>query len=151
MDSEKTKRNKAKFLKAFPKYNRKIAGTAKAIKVSRNVVHFWINTDLKFRQALADQEEDEIDEVEGSLFDMCMGYTQKLKRQKVLPSGEVVEFEVEIYIPKNIGAVKYFLDAKGRERGYGRKLDDPEDDVDVGENETDETDEDDIRQTENNI
>lgn len=135
-----TEKEKARFLKAFPKCGRKISETCRQLKMSRRTVTHWATVDPKFREALEDTGEDQIDEVEGSLMQMCMGYTKKLKRQKVTASGEIVEYEVEIYIPKNIAAIKYFLDSQAKHRGYGRKLADPDEDDDLADNEPDEDD-----------
>lgn len=93
---EKTARNKARFLKAYEASLGNITAASNAIGIARTTYYLWRDTDPEFVKACEDAIELQKDFVESQLM-------------KLIRDGDS-------------GSVRFYLQTKGRDRGYGDKM-----------------------------
>lgn len=118
MDTEK---NKGRFLEVLALKGGNISETCLHFELlgakgfNRGTIYHWKRTDDEFRKKLEDFYEQrmnaDVDEVESVLIRLSKG---KAKRDK---KGEFKEWEIE----PDIRAIKLFLEAKARKKGYAQK------------------------------
>jgi hypothetical protein len=132
---QKTKKKKKDFLIAYKGCDCNISRACIKSDVGRNTFYTWMKSDPKFVDDVINTKEDLIDEFESLLIKIARGYTMEITSRTVDAEGKKSMTKREIYIQPNYPAIKDFLAAKARSRGYGIKPDSPDED---GENDTDE-------------
>ena len=102
-EQERTKRSKALFLKNLLSCHGIIKDAAAKTKISRTTVKTWKDTDPDFKKACEDVDEDVLDFVEGTVL---KGIKRESRpRFKGKPESSM-----------------WYLDRKGRARGYGKSV-----------------------------
>ena len=91
-----TKKNKADFLIAYEASLGNISLAAKKVGIKRGTYYLWCNTDPEFKEACEEAIETQKDFVESQLM-------------KSIRDGDA-------------GSIKFYLQTKGRDRGYGDKI-----------------------------
>lgn len=100
-DFAKTTENKKTFLTAFGIVGCNITEACRRANVGKTTVYYWIENDPSFAQAIADEQDKLIDLAETELLKFIL--SPKLTREK-------------------LEAIKFFLESKGKSRGYGSEL-----------------------------
>jgi hypothetical protein len=88
-------RAKEAFLEALKKTMGIITAATEMVGISRRTYYDWMRDDLEFKEAVEEGEERRLDFAEGKLF-------------KNIEGGDM-------------SAIKFYLEAHGEKRGYGRK------------------------------
>ena len=91
-ERESTRRKKALFIKKYFLSIGNISRICKTVNISRQQYYRWLENDEKFKQAIRDEEAGLIDLVESQAFILI--------------------------IEKNPTMIKYFLQTRGKDRGY---------------------------------
>lgn len=94
--AEQTKKKKEAFLSAYIASLGSVTASAKKAGIERSTYYFWCNTDPEFKQACEDAIEIQKDFAESQLM-------------KLIRDGDA-------------GSIKFYLQTKGRDRGYGDKV-----------------------------
>lgn len=101
-----------------------ITNACKQSGVGRRTFYNWMKEDSTFLDDVVNTKESLIDDVETALLMIARGYKKELTYKTQDANGKKVMSKKEIYIQPNIQAIKLFLEAKARNRGYGMKPDD---------------------------
>lgn len=91
-----TKKNKADFIAAYEASLGSVTMAAKKVGIDRTTYYFWCNTDPEFKAACEEAIEMQKDFAESQLM-------------KLIRDGDA-------------GSIKFYLQTKGRDRGYGDKV-----------------------------
>ncbi|WP_318483860.1 hypothetical protein [Photobacterium leiognathi] len=92
---------------------------AEFFEVSRDTIKNWANKHPKFADARHSGKLQADAEVSHKLFQRAIGY--KVKKQKVLPNGNIVEYKEEL--PPETRAIEYWLTCRQRDKwGVKNKL-----------------------------
>lgn len=93
---------KEKFLKYYRDFGGSGSKASKATKISRSTWIDWKNTDPEFKQALEDIDDSLVDLAQEELIKFIKARKNREGLNKI-----------------RLDAIKYFLDKKGKNRGYG--------------------------------
>lgn len=101
-----------KFLELFASRAYNISKTAKAVGVHRNTVLLWRKSNKQFEQAFLEKKMERVDTSEETLFLLAHGV------KDIDKDGKFVGWKVMPHFQ----ALKMDLEANGRDRGYGQRL-----------------------------
>lgn len=80
-----------------------------SIGVSHTCFSSWKRKYPELREALRKSKERADAKVENALFLSAVGHVEKVKRSRVLSSGDIVEYEEEEYVKPDIKAIMFYL------------------------------------------
>ena len=102
--------------------NNNISDIAKLMGISSSTFYEWKNEYPEIKEAFEEGRRELDEKVENSFFDMCVGFTKKVKKMHklrrkefnengkvVAEYEEMVEVEEEEYIPPSVAAQKFYL------------------------------------------
>ena len=126
MAQKQQHKNKKKedFIKAYFENGCNVTNACKQTDVPRRTYYNWMKDDDSFSESIVNVQETILDELESCLIKLAKGYKEELVSRTQDANGKKIITRKEIYIQPNIQAIKLFLDAKGRHRGFGMKPDD---------------------------
>ena len=126
-------KKKEEFVRSYFECGCNVTLACNAMDVPRRTYYNWMRDDNEFSEKILNVQETILDELESCLLKLARGYKEELVSRTVDANGKKIMTKKEIYIQPNIQAIKLFLDAKGRHRGYGMK----QDDSDAGQHDED--------------
>jgi hypothetical protein len=109
---------KKKFIKAYKKHRGMKTAACEACKMGYTTYQQWRKEDPEFDRQLTEIDEMVLDQVETKLLELIDGPTE----QKLDVKGNVHDLK----LAPNVKAVQYYLDTKGKNRGYGKTLNIPD-------------------------
>lgn len=117
---DKTDENKYNLLIALEKSLGNITHACKSAKVARNTFYEYLKEDAEFKEKVKEVEEANLDFVESKMYERIKGYTHK--ETKVFNyKGKIITKEVTKHYPPDSGLITFYLETKGRDRGYIRR------------------------------
>ena len=110
-------------LKALKANQANVSKAVEATDVGRTQHYTWLKNDEKYKESVNDITEALIDTSESNMLKRANGYEYKETQVVTDKDGKVIKQTVtKKTMPPNVDANAKFLAAKGRERGWGDKL-----------------------------
>jgi len=120
---EQTEQKKRDTLKALELTEGNVSKAVNKAKSSRTAHYQWLKDDEAYKQAVNDINEAQVDMSEELLRRRGKGYEYTETSIETDAKGKVVKKVVTTkQMAENVDALKAHLSAKGRERGYGTKI-----------------------------
>ncbi len=123
---EISKKKKDEFLKEYVKLRYNISKVCKALNIGRQTYYNWIKSDDSFAEKVVNAKQGSIDDIEDILIKIAFGYSTfqtKTVTKETAEGVRTVTTTNEVYHSPNFSAIKLFLEAYARDRGYGMKPD----------------------------
>ena len=118
-----TAQNKARTLEALKLAEGNVSKAVDKANTSRTRHYQWLKDDEAYKQAVSDINEAQVDMSEELLKRRGKGYKYTETQTETDSKGKLVKSVItEKVMPPNVDAIKAHLSAKGRERGYGTKI-----------------------------
>ena len=122
-----TAQNKARMLEALKITEGNVSTAVEKANVGRRQHYQWLKDDEAYKESVSDINESLVDLSEELLRRRGKGYeyieTSIVTEQQGEGKPEIVRTTITTkQMPENVDAIKAHLSAKGRERGYGTKI-----------------------------
>jgi len=122
---DKTDKNKKLMLDALEKYLGRVTDAINDTGLSKSNYYQWLKDDPEFAKSVEEINEVSLDHVESMLIKRINGYSyvESVRERDPISNEMVVVKQTQKHVLPNVQAITFYLETKGKKRGYGRKLD----------------------------